>query len=65
MGAQGVSKDKETSVDTANIYLAKCNDCECDIRLRCERELKPEQVDELQERILCSVCLNKKVGAKK
>ena len=61
MGAQSVSKDKETSVDNQKSYLTKCNDCEGDVRLRSGVELTSEQVDELQKRMLCTKCLDKKL----
>jgi len=61
MGKESVSKDKETSVDKEKVYLAKCNDCEGTVRLSSTAKITPEQVDELQKRMLCSKCLLKKV----
>lgn len=63
MGKTGIQKDK--SGKEVKLYLTKCNGCEKDVRLSSVYDIKPEQIDELQERMLCSNCLNKKVGAKK
>ena len=63
MGKTRIQKDKESrEVKTS---LTKCNDCERDVRLTSTDDLKPEQVDELQKRMLCSDCLNRKLEVKK
>lgn len=63
MGKTGVQKDKEGK--EVKIYLTKCNDCERDVRLSSTMEVTPEQIDELQKRMLCSDCLKKKLQAHK
>ena len=63
MGETRVQKNREGK--ELKIYLTKCNDCEKDVRLCSTYEIKREQIDELQERMLCTVCLDKKLKAKK
>ena len=63
MGKTGVSEDSKGK--EVNIYLTKCNDCERDVRLSSTYAIKPEQIDELQKRMLCSNCLKKALEVKK
>ena len=60
MGETRVSKDKDGN--ELKIYLTKCNDCERDVRLSSRYNIKPEEIDRLQKRMLCTDCLNKKLG---
>lgn len=46
-------------------YLSKCNDCEHDVNLLSGTELTEKSLDELQKRMLCSKCLDKKLEVKK
>ena len=60
MGEAGVQKDKYGKELT--LYLMKCNDCECDVRLSSTGKVNPDELDKLQARMLCTKCLNKKLG---
>jgi len=63
MGKTGVPKDKEGK--EVKLYLTKCNNCERDVRLSSADDIPSEQIEELQKRMLCSDCLNKKLQAQK
>jgi len=63
MGKTGVQKDKEGK--EVKFYVATCNNCEKEVRLSSTDEITPEEVEELQKRLLCSDCLNKKLAANK
>lgn len=63
MGKTGIWQDSK-GVEV-KITLTKCNNCERDVRLSYVRELTPKEREELQKRMLCSNCLNKKLEAKK
>lgn len=63
MGEERVEKDREGR--ELKTYLTKCNDCERDVRLTSIHNIKPEEIDKLQKRMLCSECLDKKLEAKK
>ena len=47
------------------IYELKCNDCQLTVRISSERELIPEELTELQARVLCTPCVKKQLEAKK
>lgn len=63
MGKTGVQKDKEGK--EVKFYVTTCNNCEKEIRLSSTYDITPEQLQELQKRMDCSDCLNKKLQAKK
>jgi hypothetical protein len=42
----------------------RCNDCEAPVHVSSERPLTEKQTAELAARMLCTPCLNKKVGKK-
>ncbi len=65
MGGLRISKGKKSVEVKVHTYLSKCNDCERDIQLSSETEVTVTQLDELHTRMLCSKCLNKKLGVKK
>jgi len=63
MGKTGVQKDKNGK--EVKFYVMTCNNCEKEVRLSSTLDVTPEQLEELQKRMLCSVCLNKSLEAKK
>ncbi len=63
MGTSGIFKGEDKKEQ--KFYLTKCNDCERDVRLSSDYVITPEQIEELQKRMLCHACLNKKLEAKK
>jgi len=63
MGETRVQKDRDGK--EVKTYLTKCNDCEGDVLLSSTEGLTEKQLDELQKRMLCSKCLNKKLERNK
>ena len=47
------------------ISLTRCNSCEKTISLTAERKLTSEEVQELQNRMMCTECLKKRLGIAK
>ncbi len=59
-----VSLNKGTTIYKYS-YVGKCNDCELNVNLCSVWEISEKQLDELQKRMLCTSCLNKKLKTKK
>ncbi len=63
MGTTGIQKDKYGQEIT--FYIAHCNDCEQNVRLSSTSTVTPEQIAQLQKRLLCSDCLKTRLAVKK
>ena len=49
---------------TTYVESLRCNNCETVVRISCDRPITPKEIEELQKRMLCHPCLQKKIKEK-